>query len=211
MSWYHDPGTPPAGWYPDPGGRGHRWWDGSRWTEEHAPAAPAVMVPQPPPPARHPQPVAPPASSLLPPVEFWVAFVSIVLLAAGSVAPWVTLEIGGFGDSAAREVSGLRGDAPGVLTLLAAVTAGTLVCAWLFERNVLLPAAAAPAALVATAVAVLHLADPAGDTEVPAQVAVGPGWGAWVALVAAIALTAATVGLAVRARTQSGSGGPGGS
>lgn len=23
----------PAGWYPDPSGAGHRWWDGSAWTE----------------------------------------------------------------------------------------------------------------------------------------------------------------------------------
>jgi uncharacterized protein HemX len=41
-------GTPP-GWYPDPHGSGHRYWDGSQWTEQHAPAQqpPHPQQPQP--------------------------------------------------------------------------------------------------------------------------------------------------------------------
>lgn len=27
---------PGPGWYPDPEGRGHRWWDGARWTDHYA-------------------------------------------------------------------------------------------------------------------------------------------------------------------------------
>ena len=210
MSWYEDPGPPPAGWYPDPGGQGQRWWDGQRWTEHYA-AAPQPVVPQPVPgyfppaqqaPQLAPQPPAAPVADVLPPTEFWVAFVAIVLLAAGSVAPWVTLQVDGFGDSLNRDVGGLRGDGPGVLTLLSAVTAGILVCLWLFERAVLMPAAAVIVALVAVVVAALHIADPAGDTDVPASVDVGVGWGSWVALVAALTLAAACAVMAVRSRTR---------
>lgn len=33
----NDAPPPPAGWYPDPHGSGHRYWDGSAWTEQTAP------------------------------------------------------------------------------------------------------------------------------------------------------------------------------
>jgi hypothetical protein len=33
---------PPAGWFPNPsGGEGLQWWDGTAWTEHHAPGAPS--------------------------------------------------------------------------------------------------------------------------------------------------------------------------
>lgn len=31
------PSLPPAGWYGDPEGEGHRYWDGTTWTEHRAP------------------------------------------------------------------------------------------------------------------------------------------------------------------------------
>lgn len=37
------PQTPPAGWFPDPEQPGtQRYWDGSQWTEQRAPAGPTV-------------------------------------------------------------------------------------------------------------------------------------------------------------------------
>ena len=43
-----DPVTPAAGWYPDPYGSGAlRWWDGSRWGEQLAPAASPSVAPNP--------------------------------------------------------------------------------------------------------------------------------------------------------------------
>ena len=42
------PSEPPAGWYPDPtGAPGHRWWNGSAWSDHHAP--PGAGPPGPPP------------------------------------------------------------------------------------------------------------------------------------------------------------------
>jgi hypothetical protein len=45
-----DPSTssgPPAGWYPDPaGGSGHRWWDGSAWTDHLSGPTPGTRDPQ---------------------------------------------------------------------------------------------------------------------------------------------------------------------
>ena len=63
-------------------------------------------------------------------------------------------------------------------------------------------AAATVVALIAAIVAALHLADPAGDTEVPPLVDVSAGWGAWVALVAALTLASASAALTVRSRTR---------
>jgi uncharacterized Tic20 family protein len=40
------PGTPQPGWYPDPEvPGGQRYWDGSQWTENRAPAAQAATAP----------------------------------------------------------------------------------------------------------------------------------------------------------------------
>jgi hypothetical protein len=48
----------PAGWYPDPDGSGgQRYWDGSAWTEHHAPAPQAIPEPSEP-----PAPAEPPAT-----------------------------------------------------------------------------------------------------------------------------------------------------
>jgi hypothetical protein len=33
---------PSAGWYADPQGRGQRYWDGTRWTDQLAPYAPSA-------------------------------------------------------------------------------------------------------------------------------------------------------------------------
>lgn len=33
---------PPPGWYPDPDSPSQRYWDGTAWTEQRAPAAPVV-------------------------------------------------------------------------------------------------------------------------------------------------------------------------
>lgn len=38
-------GPAPAAWYPD-GAGGHRWWDGSQWTEHYQAAAPASVTPE---------------------------------------------------------------------------------------------------------------------------------------------------------------------
>ena len=38
-------GPAPAAWYPD-GAGGHRWWDGSQWTEHYQAAAPAAVTPE---------------------------------------------------------------------------------------------------------------------------------------------------------------------
>lgn len=38
-------GPAPAAWYPD-GAGGHRWWDGSQWTEHYQPAASAAVAPE---------------------------------------------------------------------------------------------------------------------------------------------------------------------
>jgi hypothetical protein len=208
VSWYEQPGPPPAGWYPDPGGHGQRWWDGSRWTEHYAPPPPggAYLEQQPPVPAAAPPPATaqtePPVSSLLPPPEFWVAAVAMVVLLAGSVAPWVTIEASGFGQTFSRDVSGLRGDAPGVLTLLAGVTAGVLLCVWLFERAVLLPAVAVFFGCVAAVVAIDHVSDPASGARVPAFLEVKAAWGAWAALVGAVVLVLAAAVMTVRTRTR---------
>jgi hypothetical protein len=37
--------TPAAGWYADPQGRGQRYWDGARWTDQLAPYVPPVAAP----------------------------------------------------------------------------------------------------------------------------------------------------------------------
>jgi hypothetical protein len=39
MSPFPPPASVPAGWYPDPEQRGQRYWDGSAWTQQLAPAA----------------------------------------------------------------------------------------------------------------------------------------------------------------------------
>jgi hypothetical protein len=59
----------PAGWYPDPDGSGgQRYWDGTVWTDQRAPAAPPPV--EPPPPVA-PPPVEPPSTaSFEPPPAF---------------------------------------------------------------------------------------------------------------------------------------------
>jgi hypothetical protein len=97
-------------------------------------------------------------------------------------------------------VSGLHGNAPGVLTLLVAVTAGVLLCVWLFERAVLLAAVAALIACAAAVVALVRLADPAAGADVPDFLEVNAAWGAWTALAGAVVLALAAAVLAVRTR-----------
>lgn len=195
MSWYEQPGSAPPGWYPDPSGHGQRWWDGSRWTEHYVVPRP---VGPPPPALQQPATPSPTARDIWPPPEFWVASVALVTLLAGSVGPWVTLSA----ESIVRHVGGLRGDAPGVLTLLAGVTAGVLLCVWLFQRVPSLAVAAALMGVVATVVAIQHVADPASGADVPDIVDVSAAWGVWACLVASLVLVTAATSMTVRTRTR---------
>jgi hypothetical protein len=69
------PSQPTPGWYPDPGGGdGHRWWDGSAWTDSYRSAgqppssdAEPIAASTPPPPTAHSATPAPvPAQKLSP-------------------------------------------------------------------------------------------------------------------------------------------------
>jgi hypothetical protein len=99
---------PPAGWYPDPSGAPvQRYWDGTRWAAQQAPAAP------------QPRPV-----KNLGPV---VLLVGAALAAIGSLLPWANLRtiFGSIG------VAGTDGD--GVITLAAAVVLALLALLQLLQ------------------------------------------------------------------------------
>lgn len=136
-----------------------------------------------------------------PPPEYWVAAVAVIGLLAGSVAPWVTIEANAFGESVTRDVGGVRGDGPGVLPLLAGITAGAFLLVWLFARVRGLAIVAAGLALAAAAVAIEHLGNPGSGAEVPQPLDLRAGWGAWVTLLASLVAAAGAAVLAVRTRT----------
>jgi hypothetical protein len=94
--------TTPAGWYPDPGDAGsQRYWDGARWTEHTAPAAPATA----PPTAPAAGPIgtavpgyapAPSAVTISPAVI--VGGLGAVLILVSTVLPWI--DVAGFSENA---------------------------------------------------------------------------------------------------------------
>jgi hypothetical protein len=173
------------------------------WYEQPGPSpGPPVAYPEQQPPVPAPAPQSPERrpsfSSLLPPPEFWVAAAGVILLLAGSVAPWATIAAGTF----SRDVSGLRGNGPGVLTLVIGVTSGVLLCVWLFERGVALPAVAAIVACAAGVVAIVHVADPGLGSTIPPSLDVEPAWGAWAVLAGSVLLGAGAAAMAVRTGTR---------
>jgi hypothetical protein len=75
-----DPVPPAAGWYPDPHGSGAlRWWDGSSWGDQLAPAAPSLYAapsPYGPPPRR-------PLSLGTPVYTVWIWLVAVAPVVSG--------------------------------------------------------------------------------------------------------------------------------
>ena len=124
------------------------------------------------------------------PVAAFVMFV-------GSVAPWVTVEYTGFGQSLSRSFDGL--DAGGSLALIASVTSAVVLTIWVFERVVLLPVVAAVIGAAGALYALYRALNPDPPVEVPAVGAldVSAGWGPWAAFAGGLAMCAVAVVLAL--------------
>lgn len=188
------PSQTPAGWYPDPEGSGQqRYWDGAQWTQHYAGAAqggapaatgsPGGYAPT------HDSRRVSPAPAL-----WWGVPAAVLLTIIGSLGKWVTVEVG---TTFSESENGTAGD--GWITLVCAVIAGVLLVLWRAQAQAWQAIAAAVLALIATLVALYHIADPsAGESTLGGVIEVSAGWGVWIALIGSLALTVLAVVLAIQ-------------
>ena len=167
-----------AGWYPDPsGGANQRYFDGFGWTEHYA--APAVA--------------AAPSVTRPAPSAWWAAPVLAVLALIGAAGPWVSA---GIGDTATGTANGLDGD--GVITVIFVLGSIGLLTLWRATPHTWSAVTAAVLGAIAGLLPLIYVIEPStgADGILADQVDWSTGWGAYVALLACLALTALSVVMA---------------
>ena len=179
-----DPVPPAAGWYPDPHGSGAlRWWDGSRWGDQLAPAAPSPYVapsPYGPPPRR---PLAPGT----PVYTVWIWLVAVAPVVSGLLLfllrpqPMFRAAPGGSGVVLTDPLALLGGPMYFVVAALGwAITAAVVVFSWLDYRELVRRGVERP---FHWAWSFLGIVYPIGRTVIVRKVADGRGLAPlWVAI-----------------------------
>lgn len=161
---------PPAGWYQDPQGAGHRYWDGTQWTEHRAPGFPQ-------------QPAVPPQTkedSLTKVERIWAcgAFGATLI---GSLGPWATLGV--------FSKAGTDGD--GVITLIAGIIG--IILALVLTRGARV--AVGVLGLIILAIGIIDIADvsSSGEELFGEEISPSVGWGLWVVTPGGAAATLCSV------------------
>lgn len=157
---------PPSGWYPNPQGAGHRYWDGTRWTE-HFSGATAHRPP-----------------------AFWVSVASVAAMVIGAFGPWASA-LGG-----AITINGTSGGRDGWLLLVAAVIAALFLVGYASSGVASRLTGAAIFGVLGGIICIVDLVDISNRTAnlfgEDVQVT-HPAWGIYLGLAGAAALAVAAV------------------
>lgn len=186
------PGNTPAGWYPDPSGAGQqRYWDGTQWTEHHAPAAAGGGG------VRPGQAVDPKTPVRPAPALWWAVPALAVLALIGAAGRWVSADLG---NTTINKTSGLDGD--GTIMLVLVIIATVLLVVWRQIGQRWSATVAAVVAAIATLLPLIYIIDPSTGAEgfLVNQADWSTGWGAYLAFLACAALTALSILFATKRR-----------